>query len=120
MFGIEDFTQKIVDFGNFEVGQLWDAFKFGGSVLLMGMLTIFAVLTILWGCLLLFKLFFHDLKYRTKQSAKSQPVAVTVATETPREVQDDGELIAVIAAAIAMAESENSDVKFKVVSFRRK
>lgn len=32
---------------------------------------------------------------------------------------DDEEIIAVIAAAIAMAESESNGLKFKVVSFRR-
>lgn len=120
MFGIEDFSQKIVDFGNFEFSQLGDAFMFGGAVLLMGMLTVFSVLAILWGCLTLFKFFFHDLKFKAKSNVKKETVEVTEAAPAPAEVADDGEIIAVIAAAIAMAESENSDVKFKVVSFRRK
>lgn len=38
--------------------------------------------------------------------------------ETSNSDQDE-EIIAVIAAAIAMAESENSGLKFRVVSFRR-
>ena len=33
--------------------------------------------------------------------------------------EDDKEIIAVIAAAIAMAESDNSGMKFRVVSFKR-
>ena len=46
------------------------------------------------------------------------PVApVVVAAPT---VNEDEELIAVLAAAIAMAESENLGAKFRVVSFRRK
>ena len=32
---------------------------------------------------------------------------------------DDGEIIAVLAAAIAAAESEDNGLKFRVVSFRR-
>lgn len=120
MFGIEDFSQKIVDFQNFEIGQLWDALKFGGSILLIGMLTVFAVLTILWGGLALFKFFFHDLKFKTEGAEKKNTVAIAQTATVPEAVIDDYEIVAVIAAAIAMAESEGSDVKFKVVSFRRK
>ena len=42
MFGI-DKTLPIVDFSNFDVSQLGDALVFGGSVLLIGMATVFAV-----------------------------------------------------------------------------
>ena len=43
---------------------------------------------------------------------------LNLVEETSQPDQDE-EIIAVIAAAIAMAESENSGLKFKVVSFRR-
>ena len=62
---------------------------------------------------------------RTKNSSKStqndEIVAEDVGTATANTVQStaDEEIVAVIAAAIAMAESENSGLKFKVVSFRR-
>ena len=116
-----DFTQVIVDFSNFEVSQLGEAFGFGGLMLLIGMATIFSVLCILWFCLVLFKLAFHDLPEKRKNAApvkKEAPAPAPVVEATP--VQDGGEIIAAIAAAIAMAESESSGLKFRVVSFRRK
>lgn len=117
MYGI-DYQDKIVDFSNFEGSQLWDAFKFGGTMLLIGMVTIFSVLALLWLCLTLFKVAFHDLpaKKKAAPAVVSEPVAPTVVAKQ----EDDGEIIAAIAAAIAIAESENSGMKFKVVSFRRK
>ena len=117
MFGIEDFSQKIVDFENFEVSQLGDALLFGGSMLLIGMLTVFSVLVLLWIFLTVFKLVFQDASKKAK-SVTETPVVVKspVAAAAP----DEGEIVAVIAAAIAMAESENSDMKFRVVSFKRK
>ena len=47
-------------------------------------------------------------------SANEQAVSATVYTP------NDQEIVAVIAAAIAMAESEENGIKFRVVSFRRK
>ena len=119
MFGIEDFTQKIVDFANFDISQLGDAFLFGGAMLLIGMLAVFAVLILLWICLMVFKLFFHDIpaKRSVTQKAVQAPVAM-VKEVVP--TSSEGEIVAVIAAAIAMAESDNSGMKFKVVSFKRK
>lgn len=96
-----------------------DILTSGGMVVLTGMLTVFAVLAILWIALVIFKFFFHDIKSKTKKTkevtVESAPVINSVAP-TP-----DGELVAVIAAAIAMAESESATgAKFRVVSFRRK
>ena len=54
MFGIENYTEKIVDFSNFELSQLLDAFMFGGAMLLIGMAAVFSVLLILWLFLCLF------------------------------------------------------------------
>ncbi len=115
MFGIEDYTQKIVDFANFEPSQLMSALIFGGAVLLIGIMTVFAVLIVLWICLTVFKLCFAAKK--SKKSAKSDVQSEISSTRT---VSDDSEIIAVIAAAIAAAESESDGIKFKVVSFRRK
>ena len=120
MFGIEDFSKKIVDFGNFEFSQLGDAFIFGGAIVLIGMLTIFSVLIILWGCLSLFKIVFHDLSNKKNSVPKTVEINIAPIAPVQTATTDDGEIIAAIAAAIAMAESENSDVKFRVVSFRRK
>ena len=117
MFGIEDFSKSIVDYSNFDISQLGEAALFGGAILLIGMVTIFAVLTVIWLCLLLFKVVFHDLP---EKKAAPAPIANTVVEEAEVATNNDSEIVAVIAAAIAMAESESSGVKFKVVSFKRK
>ena len=105
---------------NFLLAVDGETLVFGAQVVLIGMVTVFAVLGILFACLTIFKFVFHDL--HNKEKAKIVP------DESPREfvatpvVQktDDDEIIAVIAAAIAAAESEMPGLKFRVVSFRRK
>ena len=119
MFGVSDFYSPIVDFQNFEASQLVSALGFGGAILLIGMATIFAVLILLWLCLVIFKFFMHDLPARRAESAKNEPTHEEAVQPVAQTASND-EIIAVIAAAIAMAESECSDVKFKVVSFKRK
>ncbi len=92
---------------------------FGGQMLLIGMLTVFAVLTLIWITLTLFKFFFHDLAKRSNKT-KSVKDTVQAANYAPSAGTNE-EIVAVIAAAIAMAESEsNNGTKFRVVSFRRK
>ena len=115
-----DFTQAIVDYNNFDVSQLGEAALFGGAMVLIGMVTIFAVLVLLWGCLALFKVIFHDLpeKKKSNKSADAEDVTLTAAPVKVNTAND--EIVAVIAAAIAMAESENNGLKFRVVSFKRK
>ena len=119
MFGIEDFTKSIVDFSNFEFSQLGEAAAFGGAILFMGMLAVFSVLCILWLCLTLFKFFFHDLASRKVKKEKSKVIEATPIIHAVQQ-NSDMEIIAVIAAAIAMAESETKGKKFRVVSFKRK
>ena len=91
---------------------------FALPVLLIGMATIFSVLCLIWLCLSLFKVFFHDLK--TKKPATVKAAEVEEVKEVAQYQTNDEEIIAVIAAAIAMAESESTGVKFRVVSFKRK
>lgn len=119
MFGIEDFSKPIVDFSNFDPSQLGEALLFGGSILLIGMATIFSVLCLLWAFLGLFKFFFHDLPEKRKTKKKSQDTTEVSTNATNERTVNDGEIIAAISAAIAMAESENSGMKFRVVSFKR-
>ena len=98
-----------------------DKLVFGGQMVLIGMSVVFAVLLTLWLSLYLFKVFFHDIPSGRK--IKSNEVKATeVAPVAPTTVQSasDEEIVAVIAAAIAAAESENQGLKFRVVSFRRK
>ena len=97
-----------------------DIALFGGKMVLIGMATVFSVLVLIWGCLSLFKVFFCDLKNSApkKQAEKVEQEPIASASET--YVTDDSEIVAVIAAAIAAAESEQVGAKFRVVSFKRK
>ena len=95
-----------------------DALSYGGQMFLIGIVTVFAVLGVIFLCLLVFKYAFAG---RGNTSPKKEaPVQAPVAAVTAKSTTD-AELVAVIAAAIAMAESESGDgSKFRVVSFRRK
>lgn len=119
MFGI-DKTQDIVNFADFEISQLGDALIYGGTMLLIGMATVFAVLCLLWGCLTVFKIVFHDLLEKRAHSEANEISEPAPVVSAPVTSSADEEIVAVIAAAIAMAESESGDLKFKVVSFNRK
>lgn len=90
------------------------------STLLRGMLTVFAVLTIIWLFVSLLRVFLHDLpkkrvadKKPATQAQTPAPVAVTPAPVA------DAELIAAITAAIAAYAAEEGDFGFRVVSFHR-
>ena len=96
-----------------------DVFGFGAQMLLIGMATVFSVLCIIWLCLVIFKLVFQNLE-SGKKSTKIEAEPTEVVQPSVAYASTDSELVAVIAAAIAMAESENSGMKFRVVSFRRK
>ena len=89
---------------------------FGGQMFLIGMLTVFAVLGIIWLCLTAFKSIFN----KSSSAPKTQKVEVQTTPAPVVKATTDEEIVAVIAAAIAAAESENTGAKFRVVSFRRK
>ena len=109
-----------------------DAIKYALEMTLLGMGMIFAVLGILWGVLALFKVIFARPKKENKaaevKSAEPAPVvesapAPTTAPAPVAEATDDGELIAILTAAIIAYEAEqNPDApigNFRVVSYRR-
>ena len=98
--------------------QFVEALGFGGEMILIGMLAVFAVLGVIFAVLTIFKLVFTNIDKKEKPAA---PVALPVSEPAPVSVASDTEIIAVIAAAIAMAESESgNNVQFRVVSFKRK
>lgn len=101
---------------NLVVALSLDTLAFGGQIVVIGMATIFAVLTLLMFALKLFELIFSK---NTKEKESSTAVAAP-ETETLEYVDDSEQIVAVIAAAIAAAEAEHPTLKFKVVSFRRK
>ena len=117
MFGV-NLNEQLVNIVEFNFSKIDKALAFGGTMVLIGMATIFAVLIILWISLILFKFFFHDLPNR--RAASSKPKEALPVAETAVYDGTDEEIVAVIAAAIAMAESESDGIKFRVVSFRRK
>lgn len=98
-----------------------------------GMLAVFAILALLWGIVSLSKVFLHDIPNakRNKKSKKAipapAPAVVAEPAVEPESVDggvDDGELAAVITAAVA-AMIESGDYKdefangFRVVQFKR-
>jgi sodium pump decarboxylase gamma subunit len=95
-----------------------------GQMTLLGMGMVFAVLAILWAVLTVFKLIFAkpEPKKKAEPAPRSEPVVIPepVAVE---EQADDGELIAILTAAIVAYEAScGNEVPpggFRVVSFRR-
>lgn len=106
--------------------------ELAGQVVLIGMGMVFAVLALLWGILAIF----GKVMTRKKQPAPVEPVApaetaapvaeepvadATAAASAP----DDGELIAVITAAVAAAIQSDEALSsrfasgFRVVSFKK-
>ena len=112
----DNYTQSIIN----ELGFM-DTLGFGAMMLGIGMLAVFSVLCILWGALIVFKIVFYDIPAK-KKGSKVEPKAdpAPVAAPVAPAVGEDEEIIAVIAAAIAAAESECLGAKFRVVSFKRK
>ena len=111
----EQYAEKIISTAGF-----FETLGFGAMMLGIGMLAVFSVLCILWGALILFKIGFYDLPAKKKtEKAAEAPAPVSAASVAPVQ-NDEEELIAVFAAAIAMAESECTGAKFRVVSFNRK
>ena len=97
----------------------------GVPTAILGMLTVFAVLAILWGCLEVFKYVFYTLPERKKKANAENAVAEPEAAPEQEEqtYADDGEIVAAIIAAITAARAEESDgapAAFRVVSFRKR
>ncbi len=95
-----------------------------GQMTLLGMGMIFAVLSLLWGVLVIFKMIFArpEKKVKAAPAPKAEPVVVPEPVVAPA-ASNDAELIAVLTAAIAAYEaSQGNEVApggFRVVSFRR-
>ena len=104
-----------------EALSLSQRFLTGSKVLLIGMCTVFAVLSIIWFCLYLIRLLLGRITPSVKKTAAPAPTTTPapVASVAVAPVSAEGELIAVIAAAIAAAEAESGKTGFRVVSFHR-
>ena len=90
-----------------------DAIGSGVQMLILGMLMVFSVLGVIFLALQAFhfacNLFMK--KADKKEVAEPAPVAVVQT--------NDEEIVAVIAAAIAAAENDTPNARFRVVSFKR-
>lgn len=129
-------------FNNVSVFMASDSMNFseriayGGQVFLIGMVTVFAALALLWGVISIFKIFMYDIpQKRIKKKAEEELMAhcaetdgtnaaETAASESPAPAAaaDDAQLIAVITAAIAAYNTDPETgcaLPFRVVSFRR-
>ncbi len=114
-----------------ELGGAFSAerWAYAGRMTLLGMVMIFSVLGLLWAVLSVFKYVMvgKSPKAEKPKSAVAEAVAESVAVAEDEPIvpaTDDGELVAVIAAAIAAYRaSEGMDAidasAFRVVSFRR-
>ena len=99
------------------------------QVSLIGMLAVFAVLTIIWGALVLMRIVIEAItKQRNKKNKGSdtnEPAVEVSAEEASSVDYDDEQLVAVITAAVAAARAEEAKKDgrtaggFRVVSFKR-
>lgn len=95
---------------------LGEALSTGGVTTLLGLSIVFSVLIILMIVLMLFKVIFY--KDPNKKAAASAPVQVKEAPAVKDEEVDEGELIAVLTAAVA-ASLNTSTYNLKIKSYRR-
>ncbi len=108
-----------------------EAWAKAAEVTLMGMGLIFVVLSVLWFVLYIFKLVFakntvSDKKKNAEEAKTAVTAAPTEQTSTAVTVgSDDGELVAVLTAAIAAYRASEEGCEgesvngFRVVSFKR-
>lgn len=109
---------------------------YGGQVFIIGIVTVFAALALLWGVISIFKIFMYDIpQKRIKKKAEEELMAhcaesdgekaaetAAPAAPAPAAKADDAQLIAVITAAIAAYNTDPETgcaLPFRVVSFRR-
>ncbi len=99
------------------------------QVSLIGMLAVFAVLTIIWGALVLMRIVIEAItkqkNKKNKGSDTNEPAVEASAEEASSVDYDDEQLVAVITAAVAAARADEAKKGgrtaggFRVVSFKR-
>lgn len=109
-----------------ELTTVGEKLSTGLTVMLLGIITVFAVLAILWIVLLLFRVIFYREK-KAEPKAPQMPVQIPVSVSATAETkpaapaEDNGAIIAAITAAIAAYTEGDEEFAsgFRVVSFRR-
>ena len=118
-------TTKFVD----NYGKDWVSrfVKDGIPTAVLGILTVFTVLALIWGCLEIFKYVFYTMPERNKKASASDAAEESVKETVVYEeaAQDDGEIVAAIVAAITAYRAEETgesgkSTGFRVVSFRKR
>ena len=73
------------------------------------------------GMILVVAFYIYKAKFASsdKNAEQNEEIADVAPVNNANDAGIDEEIVAVIAAAIAMAESESNGLKFRVVSFRR-
>ena len=105
--------------------NLGERFAYAGRMTLIGMMTIFAALSILWGALVLFRKFVQrgEVQKDHNPVAPAAPAAPVAPAPAPvAQAADNGELVAAITAAVSLMLAEENGGRvpnFRVVSFRR-
>ena len=95
--------------------------SYAGTLTLLGMLVIFAVLSIVWLAIVLMRAVLS--RFEKEPAKKDLPAPSAPVSEAPSAVNqpatDDGAILAAITAAIAVVwESEHPNTGFRVVSYR--
>lgn len=98
-----------------DISTVGGKLNMGLQTTLLGMLIVFLVLAILFICLKLFKLLFHDIPSAMKRKTSSAPIV----SSAPVVQQNDEEIVAAITAAIMAAQNDEGGAKIRVVSFKR-
>ena len=101
-------------FDSIDTSTLSGAINGGTQMLLLGMLMVFAVLGIIFLALQIF----HFVCSLFMGNADKKEEVVEAAPVVPVKTNDE-EIVAVIAAAIAAAENDVPNARFRVVSFKR-
>jgi hypothetical protein len=106
-----------------------DAFAYGLPTALFGFAIVFAVLILIWGCLALFKVFFHTIPNARKNSSEAKPEIVSEPISDSANIQaaavltksDNTSIIAAIIAAISAFRTNNGqNGSLRVVSFKKR
>ena len=102
-----------------------DKLLYGLKITLIGMSTVFLVLIILMCVIKLFGLFFYTIPNRKKEEQKAAPAETPAAAPAVTQTvavsdEDETEIAAVIAAAVAVyCEQNGVQGKYRIKSFKR-
>ncbi len=109
--------------------ELSESASVAGIVTLQGMLTVFAVLALLWGAIEIVHRLLHGAQSSSERktdepasadSASDAAIAAAIAAALAAN-EDEGAVVAAITAAIAAQRAEQGENgEFRVVSFRRR